>query len=174
MSSCPAPSVPTKFSSALSSPDGDLISTGSAQRKLLGTSQSRQPCHRHLECRSRPTSRCRCALGHSKCQAARRAHRQCRRARHQHLKCRSPPAAALSRTRSARQLAARTSSAHRSSTGSVGRGFQEATILVSLKLAFKNNSTTAASCPHSAQLSINEALRATSRLCLLCASVKAL
>ena len=81
---------------------------------------------------------------------------------------------ALSGTRSARQLAARTSSAHRSSTGSVGRGFQEATILVSLKLAFKNNSTTAASCPHSAQLSINEALRATSRLCLLCASVKAL
>jgi hypothetical protein len=45
---------------------------------------------------------------------------------------------ALSGTRSARQLAARTSSAHRSSTGSVGRGFQEATtrILVSLKLAF--------------------------------------
>ena len=34
---------------------------------------------------------------------------------------------ALSGTRSARQLAARTSSAHRSSTGSVGRGFQEAT-----------------------------------------------
>ena len=92
MSSCPAPSVPTKFSSALSSPDGDLISTGSAQRKLLGTSQSRQPCHRHLECRSRPTSRCRCALGHSKCQEARGAHRQCRRARHQHLECRSPPA----------------------------------------------------------------------------------